>query len=273
MAETGTYLYGVARDLGPDAVRDLSGVAGASVRTVHYEGLVALVSTVSLDEFGEEALRDNFEDLDWLEKVARAHHDVIDAASALAPTAPMRLATIYHGDERVSSLLESRGDEFVAALSRVSGRVEWGVKAYADPGTFARARADTAGQSRGADADAGQGASAGTASTASPGTAYLVKRRAQQESRQESWRGAAARGEDIDADLREIAEDARRHPPQDPRLSGHGGWMILNGAYLVDAGRDEEFRSAFARVAERYPEIELELTGPWAPYSFAEGHP
>lgn len=254
MAEAATYLYGVARHLRPDALRDIEGVAGAGVRTVHHAGLTALVSTVSLDEFGEEALRENLEDLDWLERIARAHHRVVDAASAVAPTAPMRLATIYRGDERVSTLLDSRHDEFDAALSRISGRVEFGVKAYADPQAFAEAGTEEP-------AAAGSGG---------PGTAYLLQRRAQRQTREETWQRAATRGEDIDADLRAIAEGSRRHPPQDPRLSGHGGWMVLNGAYLVDSARVEGFRSAFARLTERYPEIELELTGPWAPYSFAE---
>ncbi|MQA83579.1 MAG: gas vesicle synthesis GvpLF [Streptosporangiales bacterium] len=253
MTETGTYLYGIARDLDPNALQEVRGVAGASVRTVANGGLIALVSTVSLDEFGEEALHDHLEDLDWLENVARAHHRVVDAASAVAPTAPTRLATIYRGDERVRQLLEERQKAFDTTLSRIGGRAEWGVKAYVDPQTSAQATTE--------DAPA--------YGSASPGTAYLMQRRAQQHTRQEAWQNAAARGEEIDTELRRVAEASRRHPPQDPQLSGRDGWMVLNGAYLVDADRAGEFTSMFTRLTERHPDVELELTGPWAPYSFA----
>ena len=41
--------------------------------------LTAAVGTVGLDEFGEEGLRRNLEDLDWLAATARAHDAVISA--------------------------------------------------------------------------------------------------------------------------------------------------------------------------------------------------
>jgi hypothetical protein len=45
--------------------------------------------------------------------------------------------------------------------------------------------------------------------------------------------------------------------------------MVLNAAYLVDDARADDFRAAVARLADLRPEIRLQLTGPWAPYSFA----
>jgi Gas vesicle synthesis protein GvpL/GvpF len=43
------------------------------------------------------------------------------------------MATLYLDDARVRQLLVSRHDVFDAALHRLSGREELGVKAYADP--------------------------------------------------------------------------------------------------------------------------------------------
>lgn len=257
MADTGTYVYAISRGLDPGRLRGLSGVTGAPVRAVEHVGLAALVSTVDLTEFGEEPLRRNLEDLGWLEATARAHHRVVDAAAGSTPVAPLRLATVYRGDERVRELLGERREAFAAALSRVAGRTEWGVKAYADPGAFTGETAEDAGRP-------------GTATGgARPGTAYLLRRRSQWRSREEGQRGAAARAEEIDAALRGVAVASRRHRPQDPRLSGHEGWMVLNGAYLVDDARTEDLRSAVARLGDENPGVRLELTGPWAPYSFA----
>src|SRR5690606_26906774 len=73
------------------------------------------------------------EDLGWLEATARAHHRVVDAVARHTTTAPVRLVTVYRGDEQVRDLLERGGAEFAETLQMVAGRQEWGVKVYADP--------------------------------------------------------------------------------------------------------------------------------------------
>ena len=84
--------------VGVSEAMTLTGVGGAKVRTVTCGELAVLVSDVSLEEFGQAALRRNLENLDWLDKVARQHHYVIDAAARMFPLLPTRLATVYSGD-------------------------------------------------------------------------------------------------------------------------------------------------------------------------------
>ncbi|MEV6149563.1 GvpL/GvpF family gas vesicle protein [Nonomuraea sp. NPDC052129] len=248
MNNAGTYLYAVTRDEGATLPEDLKGVAGEGVRAITHAGLVAYVSTVPLDRFGEEPLRRSMEDLDWLGETARAHHRVVEAVARTAPTAPVRLVTVYSGEDQIRELLDRRHDDFAETLGRIADRQEWGVKAYVDPA-------------------APPPAEAGEESATSPGLAYLKKRQASLRSREETWRQAAARGEHIHDVLKSVAVASQRHRPQDPQLSGRAEWMILNGAYLVDLERGAEF----ARVVDglRGEGIDVELTGPWAPYSFA----
>ncbi|MCW2945023.1 MAG: gvpL2 [Actinoallomurus sp.] len=252
MAESGIYVYGVSRDLPGEAMERVGGVAGAPVRVIEQGGLTAVVSPVSLAEFGEEALRHNLEDLGWLESTARAHHAVVDAAAASAATVPLGLATVYRSEDRVRKALRERSEEFTRALGRITGRTEWGVKAYAD------LRGATPG-----------GTAAEEGPAARPGTSYLQRRRAEQHTEEEARREVLAIAERIDTELRDLAATGRLHRPQDPQLSGERGWMILNAAYLVDDARADDFRAAVARLAGLRPEIRLQLTGPWAPYSFA----
>ncbi|MEV4582857.1 GvpL/GvpF family gas vesicle protein [Nonomuraea jabiensis] len=247
--DTGTYLYAVASDVAAPCPQGLKGVAGRDVRAVAQSGLVAYVSTVPLDQFGEEPLRRSMEDLDWLGATAHAHHRVVEAVARLGPVAPVRLVTVYSGEEQVRRLLEERHDDFADTLARVAGRQEWGVKAYVTKTEAAPVAPEPGGQE-----------------PASPGTAYLKRRQASLRTREESWRDAGARAERIHDALRSVAVASRRHRAQDPQLSGRDEWMVLNGAYLVD----EELAEEFARVVDelRGQGIELELTGPWAPYSF-----
>lgn len=253
MAETGTYVYAVSRGLPPEALEGAGGVGGAPVHTIEEHGLTAVVSPVSLGEFGEEALRRNLEDLGWLEATARAHHGVVDAAAARAATVPLGLATVYRSEDRARQALRERHEEFAEALSRITGRTEWGVKVYAD---LARPTAEPE--------DLGE-----TASGSRPGTSYLRRRSVQRQTEEEARREVLMVADRVDDELCDLAATRRLHRPQDPQLSGERGWMILNAAYLVDDERAEEFRTTVTRLAGERPDIRLQLTGPWAPYSFA----
>ncbi|WP_440064029.1 GvpL/GvpF family gas vesicle protein [Streptosporangium sp. OZ121] len=248
MPEAGTYLYAIARDVGRVLPGHVVGVAGAPVRAITHQGLVAYVSPVPLEEFGEEPLRRSLEDLDWVGGTARAHNRVVEAVAEEAPTAPVRLVTVYSTEDQVRDLLRRRHDDFTELLAHVTGCREWGVKAYAEPGTDAP-RAEEA-----------------PAKTDSPGRAYLERRRASLRGREDAWRRAARRAEDIHAALLSVSVAGHRHRPQDPQLSGREEVMLLNGAYLVAEDRREEFTAAVDAL--RSQGIEMQLTGPWAPYSF-----
>ena len=250
-AATGFYVYGIARDLADEALGDTRGVSDAPVRLVEEDGLIALASPVSLTEFGERGLRENLEDLDWLEATARAHHAVVDAAAAHATVVPLGLVTVYRSEERVRRALRERKEEFTDALERVAGRTEWGVKAYAD----VRESQSTA--------------SAGGEGSSRPGTSYLQRRLVQKNTAEEERRKAMAVAEYVHCQLRDIAVTTRMHRPQDPQLSGEQGWMLLNAAYLVDDNRAQEFRETVTHLARLNPGVRVRVTGPWAPYSFA----
>ena len=269
MSDTGVWAYAITEDGGAADLSWLTGVGGARVRTVARSGLSMLVSDVSLAEFGEAALRRNLEDLDWLDEVARAHHQVIDAAARQSSLLPTRLATVYTSDAAVCDALDERGTELHAVLGRVGGRVEWGVKAYAEPSPAAREERVPAGRDRvgaregtdpgPADRDAGTGA----------GLAYLKRRRAQLTAGERARSAAVNAVRAVHANLGEHAADSRLHPPQSTQLSGARLPMLLNAAYLIATDEGAGFTAAVEAEASAHPDLRIELTGPWPPYSFA----
>lgn len=46
--------------------------------------------------------------------------------------------------------------------------------------------------------------------------------------------------------------------------------MVLNAAYLVDDSRYDDLAAVVHHFHDPGHGVRLELTGPWAPYSFAE---
>jgi len=243
------WMYGVTGG-NPDAFADgVAGVGGATSRTITAAGLTAIVGDVSHREYGEAALRRNLEDLDWLAGTARAHHAVLEVVAERGPVVPMRLATLFASDAGVTGTLQERADDFRGALSLISARSEWGVKAYAVK------PADPAG-------DPG-------APAAGPGAAYLQRRRAQLTASSDARSAALASARTVYAELGRLAVSSRLYPPQAPDLAGQQAPMVLNAAYLVADERAGEFAAAMAELTARHRFVQLTLTGPWPAYSFA----
>lgn len=253
MGEPARYLYAVSRGLPVSSLDGVTGIGGARLEVVGVLDLEATVSTVDLDAFGEEGLRANLEQLDWVEQTARAHDRVVQACAAAAPTAPMRLATVCLDDESVRLRLEEWYDDLAHALDRISGRQEWSVKVYA------HARAGGEGRSARAPEPAATGG----------GAAYLRRKKAAAEERMSAERVAAEAAASVDRALGALSVAARHLRAQDPRLSGHPGTMLLNGAYLVDTVAADEFTAAVGKLVAAHPEVSIACDGPWPPYSFA----
>ncbi|MEW2412832.1 GvpL/GvpF family gas vesicle protein [Streptomyces sp. NPDC046866] len=248
-----TYVYAVIPPA-PAALRELlptlKGVAGAPVALLSAEDPVSFaVSAVPRADFDETALKTRFEDLRWLEETARAHHHVIEVLAAHTTVLPLRMATLYQDPAGALDALRAQSGAFTAQLARLSGHAEYGVKIYVRPAERDRAPAAPA--------------------ATSPGKAYLAARRAQQHAHEDHYRQAQVATERI-ADLaRRHTAGQVRHPAQSGPLASAAEENVLNDAYLVPDGGADAFRAAVAGAARDLPGIRIEVTGPWAPYSFA----
>ena len=249
------YVYAVCRPFGAALQSQLTGVAGDPPRLLHHHGLIAVVSHVPERDFAEKPLRAHLEDLDWLTRTARAHQGVIDALTVVTTPLPLRLGTVFRDDSGVRVMIEEREDAFRRALDRLEGRVEWGVKVYAETEEAEPApeRPETG----------------GPAQKALSGRDYLRQRRQQARAHEDRWQRAEEFASRLHETLSSYAEDSRLHAPQNAALSGASGRNVLNAAYLVSRADSEEFVELVDRTKDEAPGMRVELTGPWAAYSFA----
>ncbi|WP_405442513.1 GvpL/GvpF family gas vesicle protein [Streptomyces avidinii] len=259
-----TYVYAVTHRTGPlgDALAGLHGIGRAPLRflpltadttepapSTSLASLAFVASDVAEQEFNETALKNHFEDLDWLEYVARTHHDVVQAVAARAPVLPLRMATVYQDDHRARQALAAQQDVFSQRLDQLRAHTEYGVKIYLTP-------------------EATQPPAAAPAPAASPGKAYLQARRAQRHSRDAVYQQAEQAAETIETIASRHATQRVRHAPQRGELTGPQE-NVLNDAYLIPDDQAGPFQAAIADAAQRFPDLRIEVTGPWAPYSFA----
>jgi hypothetical protein len=98
---------------------DRPGVAGASVASVPYDGLVALSSRHAEVPRPEAA-------------ALRAFEDVVEAAADRGAALPFRFGAVMASESEVCELLRERYDEFRRGLECVRGCVEMSVRALAD---------------------------------------------------------------------------------------------------------------------------------------------
>jgi hypothetical protein len=252
------WAYCVLRDGDGDAVPDdIEGIVARPVERVAAAGLTTLISRVPAAQFASEPLTHNLNDLAWLERVARGHEAVLDAALTQSTIVPLRMCTIFEGEDGVREMLERRRDSLGVALDALEGRLEWAVKVLVD-----RERLMDAARPHGDDAE--------PAAPAGEGGAYLQRRRSERGTREAASRLAAETAQQVHARLQDWAIDARTRPPQNPELSGHQGEMVLNAAYLVERARTDELRQIIAELEEHHRGLgaRIELTGPWPPYNF-----
>jgi hypothetical protein len=216
------YLYAItdaSRPPGPP------GLAGAPLRAIGDGELFAIVSDHEAIEVevGEEDL--------W------THEAVLEALMRAATVLPLRFGSVLADDEAVLATLHERRHELGAALERVAGSVELGVRALV-PEPAAPAESEPAEPVGGA---------------GGPGTAYM-------QARLERRRRAADLGARIHEPLAELARESV------PRAGRAGG--SFNVAYLVVRGQVGEFAARVERLAAEIEDATVVCTGPWPPYSF-----
>jgi hypothetical protein len=230
------------------------------VERVEAGRLTAFVSRVPLSEFGEEPLRRNLNDFPWLERIARRHEAVLEAGIASATVVPLRMCTIFADEESVARMLEEQQAAFSGALDALDGREEWAVKVLVDRPTLEAAARAT---------DPALAPQAGVAEGS--GAAYFGQRRVERQLRETAERIAADLAEDVHLRVSARAVGAVVNRPQNRRLSGHEGDMVLNGAYLVDRDRAGELPALVAELRSRHERLgaRVELSGPLPPFNFA----
>jgi hypothetical protein len=159
------------------------------------------------------------------------HEEVVEALMEDGAVLPARFGTVVPSLERLRDELESRRAEFLAALDRVRGCVELGVRAAWPERTF---------ESTGAE----------------PGRTYLARKLDEQQAGNE----AVA---ELHEPLARLAVDSTVEISPTPYLG-------LVGSYLVERDAVSRFREEAERLAKDLDGLRLACTGPWPPYSFAE---
>lgn len=255
------YLYGIAPAEAADPGAELEGLEGAPVRLIRESGLAAVVSEVPAAAYEDEALNARLEDLAWVGERGVAHERVLDAFAAAGPILPLSLFSLHQDEGRLRERLRESAERYAALLDRLAGRREWGVKLWR--------RQDAAEH-----VDRLSPALAALnkeMEDAAPGRRYLLERK-RDTLRGEELRVASKR---LAHRVYGILSEAAEHSVSTvlPPTQAEGARvLLLSGAFLVPDESFTEFHRSVSEVAHEAGEagFDLEFTGPWPPYHFAD---
>jgi Gas vesicle synthesis protein GvpL/GvpF len=264
-SQYGLYAYGLVGEtpeqlalLGIDKKSKVYVVAGRDIRVV--------VSKIDIDTF-QSQIKQSFSDFtittahSGTQALLQAHEDVVDALMQNTTVVPFKFGTILKDEEAALQMLRDDEEKFKQLLIKFTGRAEWGLKVYADTQEFTQHIAQTEPEFKDLEAQREK---------LSRGAAYLFGRKMEEELKNTVVALLARSTEAIFQELAKDAYEAKLNKTLPQKLTGKKKEMILNTVYLVERAKVARFCRKGKRLRENYASLglDLEVSGPWPPYSF-----
>lgn len=212
---------------------DLRGIDDSPVRAVDVGGLRAWVSDIDSSVVTPSPER------------ARSHDRVVRAALELETPLPARFGQVVSDEAALEALLEPRRAAFSAALERLAGTVEMTVRVILP----AHAREDPA--------------LTGQEGRAASGREYLERVAVTQRQERNLLAEAGIARERIRSAVRDLVR-------AESFAGAAAGSSMITVSHLIPRGHIEHYRRAIGALREDQPSLAIMVSGPWAPYSFAE---
>lgn len=211
------------------APESLTGIAGNQVRLVRVGEFSLLVSDFS----GDKVLINRHNVL--------AHAVVIQRALTHTTPLPFRFGTVVD-EEQLRNYVTAKRDALAAKLKGIRGCVEMNVKLIWQNGGVMEQRLPEVADK--------------------PGTAFLAQKRRELLGSETRVAEAKKVASWLEQHMGEIIKERRIEESRTDKL-------ILTAAHLVEREAVEQYRARLKAARAERPELHFLVSGPWAPYSFA----
>jgi len=273
----GLYLYGVCSSLsqrrillGRKKTKKLSnkdasgGIGGGKVFRIPYQDIEAIVSEVSLKEFGsEEIQRKAAEDLEWIKDKALIHEKATETAMNNSDSLiiPMKFGTIFKDRESLTSSLKKDYLKFKNLLKGLKGKEERSVKIYCKSKLFEneiKKKSSTI-QSK-----------LEEMKSLPAGRQYFLEEEINEMAKREAKKSVNNYTSFFLEKFKELAEELKENKILGKELTQRNDPMIFNGAFLVKKEKVDKFQKEIQKLQVEYEKIgfTFESSGPWPPYNF-----
>lgn len=220
--------------------------------------LSAVVSQVPLEEFGEDALKENIQNIKWLEKHIRTYDEITRSLFEQTTFIPVRFGTIYLDKERVKQSISNYKEQVIKLIETLNRKIEVGVKFFLDHTKLEEAL--TTNDLEAADLNS-------KIQCETPGKAHFLKKKLETflDKKIENW--SCDISNNLLDSLKGISNDIQLLSLQ-PKEGAQK--MFLNVACLLPSNRFDWFKEMLQNIMpqDNFECINCEITGPWPPYNF-----
>ena len=264
----GLYLYCLREETRDSPAISAKGIDGkGEILIFPYRELEAVVSRVSLDEFGsEEIQRKAREDLNWIKEKGVAHERVIEETminnGKLISVVPMRFGIIFKDEAKLTETLDSNYTGIKRVLENIRDKQEWGVKAYLmDTGKFVQALKEKNETVKEKEKEI---------ASLPEGIAFFMEEELKRVIAQEVDMELNNSANALFDRLAGQSSASVKCNVLAKELTGKREPMVLNSAYLVSEGKIESFKHEVEGLKQQLYEkgLCLECSGPWPAFNF-----
>jgi hypothetical protein len=248
------YCYGVVLN---SIGKDIFAYNSQKVYTIYFKDLLAVVSTVSSDNFSQENLAENFKNFSWLTKNAPIHEEVVTKIMEDQTIVPMKFCTIFSSKQNIVKMLGDKYADLKENLDRLQGTVELSVKVFYSSNKLLEEVKKGSKQIEGLENEK---------KTKSPGAAYFVDQKidllAKDLLGKLLYKEKHCILDFIKNNSLEIKENdllAKKVTKKD---------MVLNTAILIKRDELNFFSEKVLSLKSEHPLIEIVVSGPFPPYNF-----
>lgn len=261
----GIYLYCLTINNSLHTVSQLTGIDGQNpIYSLKYQELTAIVSGVSLEQFGEESLTKKIQNLSWLEEKVYLHQAVIEQALKEGTVLPMKFCTIFSSEDRLREALKENYKCYVNIVQKLTGKEEWGLKIFFNPDLLKSQICQVSNKVKELKEQI---------TVTDAGKAYLLQKKLNKMISEEINAKSTEFVQDSWEKLLPWAEQAVQNNLVGQEVSGRKEENIMNAVFLVAKEKLLGFNSIVHDLASQYGPfgLELVLSGPWPPYNFTGG--
>jgi hypothetical protein len=232
------------------------------LKALAFGNFHAIVKFVSDSEFSEENLKQNLNNIKWLETNAREHVAVINLLmEEHNAVIPFNFGTIFQTEYSLKKFLTDYADSLSENFQHIGGKQEWAVKIYCDRKAL----------SEKIDELSEEAAALETQIMASgPGKAFLLRRKKTELIENELNRLSKLYGQKYYEEFQLFSVATHLNNLLPPDLTERPETMILNAAFLIDKNQVADFLGTveMLRKKDGNSGFVIETTGPWPPFSF-----
>lgn len=260
MIERLCYVYGVVSSALETRTAP-GGIDGGPLSIIPGEGVAALATSVSAEDYSPDKVEALTADVDWVSERAIAHDRVLTWASDNGPVIPFPMWTLFRDAKAVKAMLKKRASELQRTFARIADGREFIVRVYVQPGVLKDKLGDHSSELKSVEAEAAK---------ASPGQKYLLERKIEA-LQKDAGRDVTTRvAGEIHESLRSASMESVREQPVNSGAPREQGRAILNASFLVSPPRVVEFQRALTAMVNNYEPsgFKFDFTGPWPPYHF-----